>query len=89
MVGNVLKAATLGTSTNTRLARELSSGSDTLRRISSSFTSWGKELTIYSFYETEKMPGMNCRVSGAMLHRLDVGLIFLGGGKGLCYSRLA
>lgn len=61
--GNLLKAASFGTSTNTKLFKALKSRSEILRQISVSFVERGKNLVIYSFYETDKFPNMNCKVS--------------------------
>lgn len=57
------KAATLGFTTNTRLSKGLKVDSEMLKRISDSFAYRGGGFKIRSFYETELMPGLNCRVS--------------------------
>lgn len=65
-LGNILKVANFGTSTNTRLARELNGRSEILRKISTSFVERGKDLAIFSFYESEMMPNMNCKVEPSL-----------------------
>lgn len=59
----VVKATTLGYTTNTMLSKELKLNSATLKSISESFTYRGWGFEIRSFYETQLMPGLNCRVS--------------------------
>lgn len=63
MFANILEAASFGTSTNARLSKGLKSHSETLCQISKSFVERGKELVIFSFYETDKWNNLNCRVS--------------------------
>jgi hypothetical protein len=63
LLENILKASSLGTSTNARLGKELQSRSEILSKISKSFVERGKSLAIFTFYETEVMPYMNCKVS--------------------------
>jgi hypothetical protein len=65
---NMLKAASFGSSTNTNLSRDLESCSERLRQISRSFVERGKELAILSFYETDKLDFLNCRVSERWMH---------------------
>jgi hypothetical protein len=62
-LGNILRAASLGTSTNVQLAKDLEGNSRVLAQISRSFVERGKELKIFSFYELDKMDNLNCRVS--------------------------
>lgn len=62
MFGNILQVASLGTSTNTKFLEELKSRSELLCDISESFVERGKDLHIFSFYETDKMDYMNCLV---------------------------
>ncbi|KAI1409381.1 Alpha/Beta hydrolase protein [Hypoxylon sp. FL1857] len=63
ILGNVLKAASLGTSTNVQLARDLEPESKLLERISESFISNCGKIQIVSCYETSKMKFLNCVVS--------------------------
>ncbi|PVH83321.1 hypothetical protein DL98DRAFT_569779 [Cadophora sp. DSE1049] len=63
MMGNILWAASFGTSTNTKFAKELKSRSEVLDNISKSFVERGKGLKILSFYETDKMDNLNCLAS--------------------------
>ncbi|EXM16559.1 P-loop containing nucleoside triphosphate hydrolase [Fusarium oxysporum f. sp. vasinfectum] len=70
MLSSILKTASLGTSTNTQLSRDLEPNSRDLDRISQSFKMKSSGLKIYSFYETEKMDFMNnvivCRDSAIL-----------------------
>ncbi|SCV27413.1 uncharacterized protein FFB14_01537 [Fusarium fujikuroi] len=59
ILSSILKTASLGTSTNTQLSRDLERQSRDLDRISQSFNLKSSGLKIYSFYETEKMDFMN------------------------------
>ena len=59
LLGNILKYASLGTSTNTGIVADLEKDSSTLMAISSQFKDRAKDLIVYSFYETEMMRGMN------------------------------
>lgn len=52
---DMLKAASLGTSTNSALVKELKENSKTLREISKDFTFAKAGVKIYSFVETEGM----------------------------------
>ncbi|RFU24043.1 hypothetical protein B7463_g12297, partial [Scytalidium lignicola] len=61
LLENILKVSSLGTSSNARLMKELQSRSEILSKISKSFVERGKSLTIFTFYETEMMPYMNCK----------------------------
>lgn len=60
----VVRAAMLGFSTNTKLSKDLKLDSDTAKRISDSFAGRAWNFKIRSFYETELIPGLNCRVRG-------------------------
>ena len=62
MFANILKAASLGSSTNARLSADLEERSKVLQSISKSFVDRSKLLSIISFYETEKADWVNCRV---------------------------
>ncbi|RDW70414.1 hypothetical protein BP5796_08811 [Coleophoma crateriformis] len=59
---NIAKTASLGTSTNAMLTRDLKERSGVLSQISTSFVERGGKLDIFSFYETDKFPGMSCRI---------------------------
>ncbi|OKP07146.1 Protein SERAC1 [Penicillium subrubescens] len=63
VLSNIIRFGTLGTTTNSRLSRDLESNSRILASISKSFVERGKDLEIYSFYETDMMKRLNCRVS--------------------------
>jgi hypothetical protein len=63
MLGSILKASSLATSTNAQLTKDLERKSRALENISRSFIDRGKKLKIFSFYETEKMDLMNCKVN--------------------------
>jgi hypothetical protein len=62
LLANIIKAASFGAGTNTKLLLELRSRSELLQDISRSFVDRGKHLTIFSFYETDKMDFLNCKV---------------------------
>ncbi|XWW98067.1 hypothetical protein V2A60_006063 [Cordyceps javanica] len=62
MLGSILKIGSLGSTTNLQLTKDLEPKSRVLTQISDSFTGHGKSLTIFSFYETEKMNHANCLV---------------------------
>lgn len=62
MLANIIKSASFGTRTNTRLMNELRSRSEILEDISKSFVDRSKNLMILSFYETDKMDYLNCKV---------------------------
>ncbi len=62
-LGNIPRAASLGTSTNVQLRKDLEGNSSVLAQISRSFVEREKELKIFSFYELDKMDHLNCRVS--------------------------
>jgi hypothetical protein len=59
---NIIATTSQGTSTNTKLTKDLKEKSEVLSNISMSFIERGTNLNIFSFYETQKFPGMNCRV---------------------------
>jgi hypothetical protein len=62
ILSKILRAASLGTSTNTQLSKDLESNSKILDKISKSFVERGKRLEIFSFYEVDKMEFLNFRV---------------------------
>jgi hypothetical protein len=55
---NALKAASIGTSTNTALLADLRKDCTALSNISKQFVERGKDLKIYTFYETQKLGGV-------------------------------
>lgn len=57
-VGKALRGASIGTSTNTALVADLRRGSNTLINISKQFVDRGKDLKIYTFYETQRLAGI-------------------------------
>jgi len=65
MFGNIISIASFGTRTNKRLIKELQGTSEVLSNISRSFVCRGNkdDLKIFSYYETERMPNLNCKVS--------------------------
>jgi LDH2 family malate/lactate/ureidoglycolate dehydrogenase len=63
---NILRAASLGTSTNRRLTKDLKGNAEVLADISKSFVDRSKALKIVSFYESDMMDFMNCKVSPYM-----------------------
>ena len=62
MFANILKTASLGSSTNSQLSADLKERSKVLQSISKSFVDRSKSLSIISFYETEKPDWLSCRV---------------------------
>lgn len=62
MFANILKVASLGSSTNSQLSANLKERSKVLQGISKSFVDRSKPLNIISFYETEKADWLSCRV---------------------------
>ncbi|KAE8446972.1 hypothetical protein EG329_011454 [Mollisiaceae sp. DMI_Dod_QoI] len=58
----LVRSVTLGYSTNKTLSKELKIDSEMLKRVSESFAYRGAKMKIRSFYETESMKGLNCRV---------------------------
>lgn len=63
VLGAILKAGSLASSTNTGIPKDLAPRSRVLEAISRSFMSKSRNLKIYSFYETQKMEFMNDVVS--------------------------
>jgi protein SERAC1 len=63
---SIVWAVALGYSTNTTLAKDLKIDSVMLKSISESFAYRGAKMRIRSFYETESMRGLNCRVGEAI-----------------------
>lgn len=59
MLAAILKAASISSSTNTGLSKDLIPGSRILTNISRSFVQRSSQLRIFSFYETQKMDFMN------------------------------
>jgi protein SERAC1 len=62
LLGSVVLAVSFGTMTNLGLSKDLQSHSIALQEISKSFVDRAKNLQIVSFYETDKMDLLNCRV---------------------------
>ncbi|KFY48867.1 hypothetical protein V495_00958 [Pseudogymnoascus sp. VKM F-4514 (FW-929)] len=62
MVAGMLRAASLGLSTNVRVVRELQARSEVLRGISRRFVERGRELRILSFWETEQLAWVGAKV---------------------------
>jgi len=60
---SLVRVGTFGYLTNTKLSKDLKVNSEMLRRISDSFAYRGGTFKIRSFYETQPMVGLNCRVS--------------------------
>lgn len=52
---DVLEAVSLGRNTNSPLIKELKESSNTLQDISHAFAHLGADLSVHSFFETEKM----------------------------------
>lgn len=59
---NALKAASIGVATNSALVEDLKRDSTMLTRISKQFVDLGKDLVIYTFYETQKVSGILVRI---------------------------
>ncbi|KAK5660882.1 hypothetical protein OQA88_12253 [Cercophora sp. LCS_1] len=57
VLGGVLKVGMAGTSTNTGLVKDLERGSRVLEGIGEAFVNAGRELVVFSFYETERLEG--------------------------------
>ena len=55
---NALKTASIGRFTNTALVAALRKNSNTLTNISKQFVHRGKDLKIYTFYETQRLSGV-------------------------------
>lgn len=62
MVARMLRAASLGLSTNVRVVSELQARSEVLRGISRRFVERGRELKILSFWETEQLAWVGAKV---------------------------
>ncbi|KAH7146440.1 hypothetical protein EDB81DRAFT_584616, partial [Dactylonectria macrodidyma] len=62
IASRVVQAATLGFTTNAKLSQDLKVNSEMLKSISDSFAYRGGNFRVRSFYETEFMPKLNCRV---------------------------
>ncbi|KAF3766683.1 hypothetical protein M406DRAFT_233005, partial [Cryphonectria parasitica EP155] len=62
VLGNIASVATFGSKTNRKLSQDLKMDSVSLQSISKSFVDRAKNLQIISFYETDKMDYLNCRV---------------------------
>ncbi|KXH30114.1 ankyrin repeat protein [Colletotrichum simmondsii] len=58
----IAKATTLGYATNSKLSSNLKVDSKFLKSVSESFAARGEEFEVRSFYETERMKGLNCKV---------------------------
>lgn len=93
MLSGILKTCLLGTSTNFQLTKSLERKSKTLEGISKSFIERGKDMQIYSFYETEKMGFMNCKVmpqhSVSKVTACVANWPTTGGRRRISYARLA
>lgn len=57
-VGKTLRGVSIGTSTNTALVVDLRKNCDTLANISAQFVDRGKDLKMYTFYETQRLGGV-------------------------------
>lgn len=55
---NLLNTAAMGTSTNTAIVADLKRDSSALINISNEFVDRAKDLTIYTFYETQRLGGL-------------------------------
>jgi hypothetical protein len=80
---NILKASSLGLHTNAALVRDLEQNSAMLSDTIRSFVDYGKGLSILSFYETDKMEGLNTKVCMSLGLRQTTIDIFLGSGRAL------
>ena len=90
ILSKVLRAASLGTSTNAQLSKDLENNSRVLDKISKSFVERGKRLEIFSFYEVDKMELLNFRVRFTQNPRQFIYSDPQSGGRGkLCSSWLA
>ncbi|KAG7059460.1 ankyrin repeat protein, partial [Colletotrichum scovillei] len=58
----IAKATTLGYATNSKLSSNPKVDSKFLKSVSESFAARGEEFEVRSFYETERMKGLNCKV---------------------------
>ncbi|KAI0133837.1 ankyrin repeat protein [Xylariales sp. AK1849] len=64
ILSSMLRAASLGSSTNSQLTKDLEQNSRVLNAISASFVDRGQDLKIFSLYETEKLDYLNALVVG-------------------------
>ena len=71
ILANVLKAATMGRNTNSRLSKSLELNAQELLDISESFVDRGKNLQILSFYELEKMDFLSSKVHQPRMLELE------------------
>ena len=74
---NALKAASIGRATNTAFVAALRKNSNTLIDISKQFVHRGKDLKIYTFYETQRLSGVVvCTIPllnfQAVIHMTDI-----------------
>jgi len=67
LLGNIASGVSFGIQTNKRLSKGLESQSQVLLDISKSFIDRARNLQLVSFYETDKMDFLNCRVCGLFL----------------------
>ena len=72
---DALNSASLGTSTNTAIVKDLKMDSSTLTNISRQFVDRAKDLIIYSFYETQKLSGLGA-VVGRFLSMANCFLLY-------------
>lgn len=70
LLKNVVKAMSFGTTTNSKLSKNLESQSLSLQEISKSFVDRAKNLKMIIFYELDKLDFLNCRVKFILYHRL-------------------
>jgi hypothetical protein len=88
LLANTMSAARLGTATNKVLSRDLQTQSEVLQQISKSFVQRAKSLQLISFYETDKMDYMNCRVveedSAVLGFPNEVAIAMKGNHKTIC-----
>lgn len=64
----IAKATTLGYATNSKLSSNPKVDSKFLKSVSESFAARGEEFEVRSFYETERMKGLNCKVPWSARH---------------------
>ncbi|KAH6623321.1 ankyrin repeat protein [Chaetomium tenue] len=62
LLGNLLKAASLGSNTNTQLTKDLEPGSGVLELMSRTFLEHAENLNICTMYETQKMDFLSALV---------------------------
>lgn len=75
ILGAVVKAGSMSSSTNTGIPKDLVPGSRVLQTISRSFIERSRQLKIYSFFETQKMDFMSDVVSMVLSYTLPMRLI--------------